>query len=309
MSDNVVTLGIDLSKYAVRFFLAQSDDSGRHWYNRFGSITWNERESNYSQPKVELYGLFQALRAMRNYLVSIRRLEIEVDAKYIKGMLANPDVQPNTTINCWIAGILLFNFTLVHIPAIRHTVADGLSRRPPAPSNPINADDHEEWIDNANGFMQHLDNIPLSIMAYNTRSRHTIPTPEGLIDTSDDDADTDSDSEADNSNVPVRLPTPNVANNAANSDMPYTSHSAASNTQLDLVLAFHDSPHRPEDMTDQKFRRFVRYVAKFFVKGAQLWRCDAEGCHKLVIHREQRQDLIRQAHNDLGHKGVFSVHL
>ena len=74
----------------------------------------NEREARYSQPKLELYGLFRALRAFRLYLVGAKKLEIEVDAKYIKGMLKEPDLMPNATINRWIQGILLFDFDLIH---------------------------------------------------------------------------------------------------------------------------------------------------------------------------------------------------
>ena len=51
-----------------------------------------------------------------------------MDAKFIKGMLNNLDIQPNAAINRWIAGILLFDFDLVHIPTDKHTGADGLSR-------------------------------------------------------------------------------------------------------------------------------------------------------------------------------------
>ena len=54
---------------------------------------------------------------------------VEVDAKYIKGMINNPDIQPNATINRWIAGILLFDFKLVHVPGTQHGGPDGLSRR------------------------------------------------------------------------------------------------------------------------------------------------------------------------------------
>ena len=53
---------------------------------------------------------------------------IEVDAKYIKGMINNPDIQPNNMINQWIAGILLFDFRLRHIPAKKHGPTDALSR-------------------------------------------------------------------------------------------------------------------------------------------------------------------------------------
>jgi hypothetical protein len=86
-----------------------------------------EQESRYSQAKLELYGLFLALRAYQIYIIGVKNLIIEVDTKYLKGMLNNPDIQPNTTINRWIAGILLFDFKLVHVPAIHHTAADGLS--------------------------------------------------------------------------------------------------------------------------------------------------------------------------------------
>ena len=55
-------------------------------------------------------------------------------------------------MNRWIAGILLFDFTLVHIPAERHTGADGLSQQPKAPEDPEDPGDHEDWIDSANGF-------------------------------------------------------------------------------------------------------------------------------------------------------------
>ncbi|KDQ13320.1 hypothetical protein BOTBODRAFT_97608, partial [Botryobasidium botryosum FD-172 SS1] len=103
--------------------------------------------SRYSQPKLELYGLFRALRDVRVFIIGLTKLTVEVDAKFIKGMLNNPDIQPNATINRWIAGILLFDFTLVHVPAERHTGADGLSRRPRAPEDPLQYDDFEDWID------------------------------------------------------------------------------------------------------------------------------------------------------------------
>jgi hypothetical protein len=57
----------------------------------------------------------------------VKNLIVEVDAKYIKGMLNNPDIQPNMTINQWIAAISLFDFKLVHVPTIHHMAADRLS--------------------------------------------------------------------------------------------------------------------------------------------------------------------------------------
>jgi len=84
--------------------------------SRFGSITWNERESRYSQAKIEIYGLWHALQAYQLYIIGVKNLHVEIDASYIKGMLNNPDIQPGVAVNQWIVGIKLFHFELVHVP-------------------------------------------------------------------------------------------------------------------------------------------------------------------------------------------------
>jgi hypothetical protein len=100
----------------------------KHWYlSRFGSIAWMEHESQYTQAKLELYGLFHALYAYHIYIIGVKNFVVEVDTKYLKSMLNNLDIQPNTTINWWIASILLFDFKLVHIPTIHHSATNSLS--------------------------------------------------------------------------------------------------------------------------------------------------------------------------------------
>jgi len=148
-TDRAVYLSVDSSYRGVGWILAQDCPDGRRRPSRFGSIAWNKREARYSQAKLELYGLFRALRAMRLYLVGVRNLVVEVDASYIKGMLSNPDVQPNAAINRWIAAILLFDFKLVHVPADKHKGPDGLSRREPILGEDEEEDDPEDWVDNA----------------------------------------------------------------------------------------------------------------------------------------------------------------
>jgi len=41
------------------------------YFSRFGSITLNDREARFSQPKLELYGLFRSVRALRLYLIGL----------------------------------------------------------------------------------------------------------------------------------------------------------------------------------------------------------------------------------------------
>ena len=151
-SNNPVILSVDSSKIAVGFILSQIGDDGKRRPARYGSIPMNEREANYSQPKLELYGLFRALRHYRLFIVGVKNLHVEVDAKYIKGMLNEPDLQPNATINRWIQGILLFDFKLIHVPATQFKGPDALSRRAPQPEDYLEFND--EFLDEIALFVQ-----------------------------------------------------------------------------------------------------------------------------------------------------------
>jgi hypothetical protein len=68
-----VILAVDTSQIAIGYHLAQCDekDPQRRYYNRFCSITLNNRESSFSQLKLELYGLYRSLKALRLYLVGV----------------------------------------------------------------------------------------------------------------------------------------------------------------------------------------------------------------------------------------------
>jgi hypothetical protein len=60
---------------------------------------------------------------------------LELDAKYVQGMIKAPDMQPSALENQWIQGILCFDFKIVHVPAMRHKGPDALSCREPTDSN------------------------------------------------------------------------------------------------------------------------------------------------------------------------------
>ncbi|KAF8124195.1 hypothetical protein EV363DRAFT_1454736 [Boletus edulis] len=111
-----------------------------------------------SKAKLELYGLFQALRAACVFIFGVPNLVIEMDTKYVKGIINNPDLQPNATINWWIASILLFHFELRHIPAAKHTRPDGLSRRLHSDNDPPEDDGVKDWLDDSYSFCITLHN-------------------------------------------------------------------------------------------------------------------------------------------------------
>jgi hypothetical protein len=121
-SPSPVILAVDTSYIAVGYFLAQCDEENPRvrFYNRFGSITLNDCKARFSQPKLEIYGLYCAFKTLRMYLIGIRNLVVEVDASHIKGMLQNLDILPSASINRWIVSILTFHFHLVHVPGTSH---------------------------------------------------------------------------------------------------------------------------------------------------------------------------------------------
>lgn len=101
-----VILAVDASYVAVGFYLCQCDKEHtcKRYYNRFGPVALNDREACFSQPKLQIYGLFHAMRALRMYIIGVRNLIIQVDAHYIKGMLQHPDIAPSAQVRVSIDG-------------------------------------------------------------------------------------------------------------------------------------------------------------------------------------------------------------
>jgi hypothetical protein len=126
--------------------------------------------------------LFRALRAYHLWLIGLPKFTVKTDAKYIKGMLNHPDIQPNAAINRWVTGILLFDFDLVHIPSNKHTVADGLLRCPESPDNPEEDDDYKDWIDQAYSFtIEVLNWCQDRPSVYSSVSGRTVKVPVKIL--------------------------------------------------------------------------------------------------------------------------------
>jgi hypothetical protein len=85
-SSTPIILAVNTSYIAVGFHLCQCDITtpSCHYYNQFYSITLNDRKSKYSQPKLKIYSLYRALRALCLYLIGVWNLVVEVDTRYIK---------------------------------------------------------------------------------------------------------------------------------------------------------------------------------------------------------------------------------
>ena len=292
-SDAPVILSVDTSNIAIGLILSQCDPSNPkfRYFAKFGSITLNEREARFSQPKLELYGLYRALRSLKLYLLGVRNLIIEVDAKYIKGMLANPDIAPSASINRWILGILMFHFTLVHVPGTHHG-PDGLSRRKPQPDDEEEPeDDFEDWIDQVNGFLHFLNPHPTHIYSITASP----PISCYITESAREDSP-----EAPQAPEETTAPTPY-------SIVPRSEVAQAADARLDLVRKFLTDLLRPPTLSDKDYKTFIRYAMEFSISGDLFLRKDPHGFHKTVIPQERRLFLLSSAHNDVGHHGFFAT--
>ena len=280
-SDSPVILGVDTSSIAVGYLLCQCDADNAHirHYARFGSITLNDRESCFSQLKLELYGLFRALQLLKMYLIGIRNLIVEVNARYIKGMLSNPDIAPLASINRWIVSILLFHFTLIHVPGTWHG-PDGLLRHPWQPGDDDNDSEYNpefnDWVDKVYGFMHFLNPTRLQIAS----SDKNVTFASEAIDE------------------------PNITNDSVSTD-PFTyerilrsEKSRKANNHLHCIREWFASQKRPDDIPDKVYAAFLRYCTHFFMKDDRLWRKDPQGHHKLVIELNKCPAILVSAHDE-----------
>ena len=159
--DRWVILAVNSSCIATGFILLQLSADSKRYPSHFGSITWNNQESCYSQAKIEIYGLWHALQAYHLYIIGIKNLCVEINASYIKGMLNNPDIQPGTAVNRWIVGIKLFHFDLIHVLGKLHDALDSLSYHAQLLMDPIADKDLDDWLDRTMGFAVVLMNSTL----------------------------------------------------------------------------------------------------------------------------------------------------
>jgi len=288
-STSPVILAVDTSYIAVGYFLCQCDpdDPRKRYYSRFGSITLNDREARFSQPKLELYGLYRALRALRLYVIGVRNLIIEVDARYIRGMINNPDIAPNASMNRWIIAILMFHFTLVHVPGTLHG-PDGLSRRPRQPDDDEvidDSDEFEDWIDRVHSFV-HIVN--------KQAPRHNSPKfVSTFVQRQDLSGEEEDDRQSSFEDSYEAIPRSDAAK--------------AEDERILKVKKWLVDLQRPNKLTDAEFSSFIRYCVEFFVDSNRLWRKDPQGAHKIVAPPSKRMSILRNAHDAVGHKGFYAT--
>lgn len=296
LSDLPVILAVDSSFIGFGYLLLQLGEDGKRYPSRFGSGTWNDREARYSQPKIELYGLFRSLKAVRVWIVGVRRLIVEVDAAYIRGMINNPDMLPHGSINRWIAGILIFTFELQHVPAEKHQAPDGMSRRGRAKEDADESKDEqdaEDWIDRAYAF------IIEGSSSWNAGWIASILQLERATDEGGEDTEKDTEKDTEPGNEEEEV-----------AGRKKSKRRTKKEERLGLIKEFLVDPiqfNQKHPQTEGEFKNFIHQATEYFVYEGKLWKKGKEGKHRLVPEKGKRDGLVATAHDELGHKGVVGV--
>ena len=275
---------VDTSWIVVGFFLCQCRQANpsQQIYNHFGLITLNDREARFSQPKLETYRLFRALRALRLYIIGIRNLVIETDARYIKGMLANLDIQPSASINHWIVVILTFHFELVHIKGTFHG-PDGLSQRPRQPGDPELVDDEDkfdDWIDQLHGFVHIIQ--PISVR----KSKDFVGAQTLRVE---------------------EIENEQAMGEAQEEGIPWSNMVEKEDKRVEKVKHWHQTLERPQGFMDTEYILFMKYATRFFLASDRLWKKDSHGAHQLFISKDRRIMVLRELHDNIGHRHFYAM--
>lgn len=98
---------------------------------RYKSGVWSGAESKYDSNKLECRAVLMALKKFRHWLYGVHFV-LETDADTLVAQLNRSAVDlPSALVTRWIAWIQLFDFEVKHVPGIKNSAADALSRRPP----------------------------------------------------------------------------------------------------------------------------------------------------------------------------------
>lgn len=337
-SNEAVVLAVDTSFRAVGFYIYQEGPSSKFKkvFVKFGSITLNEREARFSQPKRELFGLKRALEVNEYLLIGCRKLIVETDAKYLSGMLNHPEMGPNATINRWIEKILMYHFEIRHV-AGKTFGPDGLSRRESQPDDerypidedtgennpapkiiltdgvtvPLEFDNFKNEIDSRGGYLQESAMTVECFQQEMDRAKRDRSMEENMINNYIDHV---ASKEKDNPNLRTQLVNQYIVPTADSEIGIYTEdHRTKSgklqDDRLPVLKNWLLNPlKRPDGYNDKLMRNLIRTASHFFVtKEGKLYRKGLDGAHKLVVEKENRMKMLAGAHDSLGHRGFYAT--
>jgi len=89
--------------------------------------------------------------------------------------------------------------------------------------------------------------------------------------------------------------------------IPWSNKTKAKDDKLKRVMKFLVDPIQQEGMNTKELKILIRKASSFFVVDGWLWKKDPRMRHKLVVEEVKQLGILKQVHNKLGHKGIFTT--
>ena len=147
-------------------------------------------------------------------------------------------------------------------------------------------DNFEDWLDNAYSFSISLLNDHVSLPGNSAHFSRNLPTNDHQT------------------SIFISLD-PDTATEGP--ELPRSPKALVKEARINKIRDFLGTRDRPPNLSDADYTSFINAVTQFFLLNVSLYCRKPHGRHQLVILIERRYGLIREAHDTLGHKGIFSV--
>lgn len=259
-------LHTDWSHVGLGAVLAQRDDQGREYVVAYASRSNNRAEANYSSYQGECLAAVWAVQHFRVHLYG-RRFTLVTDHEPLKWLMTNERLRGMHAR--WANLLQEYDFEIVHRQGVKNLNADGLSRNP----LPSDADETDARMDHC---VLPMDRHPVAASLAMLATSTPVPDTEPAEDESD----------APGESHPV-----DSQDNDIWQDSPVLEYLQASRR------------HSPGITAKERDRIWHRSKGYRFDNGV-LYKRMAAGTEKVVPRPEQRANLIRRVHQDVGHYGV-----
>jgi hypothetical protein len=95
----------------------------------------------------------------------------------------------------------------------------------------------------------------------------------------------------------------------ASNDIPHSLRASAADVRLTEVEKYLQFLTHLQGLSDSDFPKFMQYGSRFFFSNSKLWHHDMHGRHKIVVPKEKSYELLKEVHDILGHKKMYTVRM
>jgi len=281
--------------------LMQEDEQKRRHPARYESGLWSPSEMNYDAGKKECKALLKGLKKFRQYLYGVHFI-VELDAKTLVAQLNRTASDlPGALLTRWIAWIRLFDFEVRHVPGKKNVVADGLSRKPPGPSDILEEEeqDIEDFID---GELDLVRVAPISACPRSIRARaYPVMTVEGVPEEREEDDGGDGEEEQIGDEEEEEKGTEEEEwdpEKGKELQPGYSEESIAIGRYLTTLK-------KPPHLTTKEFRKFKTKALTFMVHKGHLFKRASKNMplRRVVDSKVDQARILKAAHEESGHRG------